>query len=518
MFLKIKRKTGVFLVAACLAATGAFVAVSASGDGAMRVCAEESAPAQEISALANAADGNALLSQHANYGGEWSVADWTYGSYQTQYAPRLAHGDPGAYQSVTDFAADNDLVTFELYVSRGSGQNNREKIGETFNRHAFADYINASVPAGNYVLEAHVAAYTTAEHTHWFDGTAHEGQASGVAYDKYDEQFTFTVAKAEFTGTNVDTLRNERYEYNYDGQMHLFDSTFTLNAPVNENRTGIWAEAKYDSYYTKAELLYNLSRWNNGTYETEEELAAQPNERQKPQGVDTYTVRYKLVAPNYEDYGGESFFVVAINKGAYDMSDVEFNGLYTTYDGTVKTVKVSGLPEGVTYEVDGRTNAGNHRLVVTFKGDEVNYEPIPSRTVTLVISKAAVIIPDERTATLEGDSYDFTAGSNLYEVVGEHTFTKAGEYTVTLKLKDAANYVWQTADGIAKDSATVETFLTLKAADKPVTPPVVKPESGGNKVDGWLIGNILLGVLIAGEVAFVVLKLLRKNKNKEGKE
>ena len=404
---------------------------------------------------------NGLMSQHApTYGNEWNFTGWTYGAYKTQYAPRLEHGDPGEYQGVIEFSKDNNLVTFELFRSDTSGLVSREKIGQTFNRYEFADYINASVPAGSYVLKVYVGSYTSKEHVHWYDGTPHDGQAAGIHYGAFDREFNFPVEKANFAQTNVDTLENKRFTYTYDGNLHLLDGAFELNAPVSAERTGIWADAAYAGYFGKAELRYNLVRWNTGAFLTEAGLASYNNERQKPQGADTYTVRYKLVAPNYNDFGGDKSFTVIINKAKYDMSGVTYGNLEATYDGTVKNITVSGLPAGVTYKADGVRNAGNHKLVVTFTGDSINYEAIPAGNVTLVIHKAAVVIPESRTVTLEGDSYVYTADSNLYEVVGNSTFTQAGDYEITLRLKDANNYTWRTADGGVLDSETVETVLS----------------------------------------------------------
>lgn len=459
---------------------------------------------------------NGLLSQQSGeaYGKDWTLKGWTYGAQIERYAPRLEHGDPGEYLSTKTFAANDDLVTFELYSIVSDEEVDRVLIGEKFNRYAFADYINSSMPAGSYVLVVYVNKYTSIEHVHWYDGTQHDGQMAGIFYDAFESEFNFTVAKAAFTQTNIDTLANTTYNFTYDGNIHLFDDTFKLNAPVKGDRVGEWAKADYDSYFGNAELTYNLTRWDTGAYLTADGVASFNNEWQKPQGVDSYTVRYKLTAPNYRDLGGDKYFTVVINKADYNMSKVTYDDLEATYDGTVRNITVKGLPEGVSYHADGRINAGTHKLIVTFTGDTVNYNPIPSDSVTLIIYKAHVAVPETHTATFDGNSYTYIPDSPLYEVVGDATFTKAGKYDITLSLKDADNYTWHTEDGVISNT-TFKVQLDLKAEQKPVGPA---QSNGGNTVDVWLILDIIMGVVIAGEVVYIVCRLLRKNKDTEGAE
>ena len=83
---------------------------------------------------------------------------------------------------------------------------------------------------------------------------------------------------------------------------------------------------------------------------------------------------------------------------SYDMSGVTFTDKTVTYDGTAKTLTVSGkLPDGVAvaYEYfSGETklesapvNAGTYKVVAKFTGDE-KHKPIDDKTATLTIAKA----------------------------------------------------------------------------------------------------------------------------------
>ena len=68
---------------------------------------------------------------------------------------------------------------------------------------------------------------------------------------------------------------------------------------------------------------------------------------------------------------------ITVNRGHYDMSRVSWNTRRFTYDGTARTVVLTGLPEGLEAEYHGNeaTEAGVYTASVTFRYDEENYEP-----------------------------------------------------------------------------------------------------------------------------------------------
>lgn len=313
---------------------------------------------------------NGLRSQQTGntYGKEWNMSGWTYGNATNNYAPRLEHGDPGAYGGTIAFDADNELVTFELFKVETTGTVNRVKLGETFNRHAFYDYINASVPVGRYVLVVHAGSYTSIEHEHWFENTSHDGAAAGIFYDGFTREFHFTVTPATLSGNAVD-LNGKTFAYDYDGALHLFDNTFNLNAPVH-GREGIWVNAEYNDYYGNAALYYNLTRWSDpDTYIGIMELNAMQNASNKPVNADTYTVRFIVRAPNYADTACGCSFTVKINKAEVQVPDNVTDTLMKTY--------VFSVPENAKYSVKSGvvttfTQTGTHTVVLKLNDSE-NY-------------------------------------------------------------------------------------------------------------------------------------------------
>ena len=108
------------------------------------------------------------------------------------------------------------------------------------------------------------------------------------------------------------------------------------------------------------------------------------------------------------NYKGELSFNFTIEKAAYDMSGVSFENATYIYDGSEKTLTITGtLPDGVTveYTANTLTDAGSVEVTASFTGDKTNYNEIAVMTATLTIERAipAYTLPEGLTAT-EGDT------------------------------------------------------------------------------------------------------------------
>ena len=85
---------------------------------------------------------------------------------------------------------------------------------------------------------------------------------------------------------------------------------------------------------------------------------------------------------------------LTINKATYDMSNAKWN--YSspfTYDGSSRSVQLSGLPNGVTvssYSGNVKTNAGNYTASATFNYDTTNYNAPSVSPCQWVINKATI--------------------------------------------------------------------------------------------------------------------------------
>ncbi|MCR4874924.1 MAG: hypothetical protein K5923_04210 [Clostridia bacterium] len=96
------------------------------------------------------------------------------------------------------------------------------------------------------------------------------------------------------------------------------------------------------------------------------------------------------------DVGNPNYTVTAKNgtytivKGTYDMLAVKFEDAEYVYDGTERTLEITGtLPTGVTvsYSNNKLTEAGTLEVTATFTGDAEHYNAIESRVATLKISQ-----------------------------------------------------------------------------------------------------------------------------------
>ncbi|MCI7094522.1 MAG: leucine-rich repeat protein, partial [Clostridiales bacterium] len=132
----------------------------------------------------------------------------------------------------------------------------------------------------------------------------------------------------------------------------------------------------------------------------------------------------------------------------HDFTGVTFEDITTTYDGTAKTLAVTGLPAGAEVSYDKETtytNAGTYKVKATVT--LANYNPI-ELTATLTINKATYdmsgVVFKDKSVIYTGEAYSIEA-TNLPNGVSVSYFgnnqTQAGEYTVTAKFTgDEVNY------------------------------------------------------------------------------
>lgn len=144
--------------------------------------------------------------------------------------------------------------------------------------------------------------------------------------------------------------------------------------------------------------------------------------------------------------------MLTISKATYDMSKAQFVGGRFTYDGTPKSIYVTGnLPDGVTvnYTNNGKINANTYTVTATFTSDTENYNKLPDWTASLIIDKATY---DMSGVSFKNQTftYDTTAKNALItgtlpngvevSYVGNGK-TDVGTYTVTAKFNgDSNNY------------------------------------------------------------------------------
>lgn len=158
-----------------------------------------------------------------------------------------------------------------------------------------------------------------------------------------------------------------------------------------------------------------------------------------------YTATVSLTDPeNTKWKDGDSEDIVvnwSIAKAVYDMTGVTFEDAAFEYDGTVKSISISGdLPKGVTvtYLNNENVNAGKYDVVAYFVSeDAVNYEPIPDMTARVVINpKEVAVVWSDTQLIYNGEMQKPTAsaigvdGENV-EIFVDGEQIEVGTYTAT---------------------------------------------------------------------------------------
>lgn len=206
--------------------------------------------------------------------------------------------------------------------------------------------------------------------------------------------------------------------------------------------------------------------------------------------------------PEWKETSKE-FTVHVVNKTDVNISGLSNNETFT-YDGTPKkptgtisvnagTVNVSDLK--VLYEGTGSTsygsataptNAGTY--TVTYKVPDTNANYTGTFSVAFTIKKAQL-----EKVTLVENTFEYTGdeivsdGSNFdstkMNVSGDIKATNVGNYSITVSLKDKANYEW-------KDDSTT-TDLVLNWSITPATPDYTVP-TGLTGVKGKTLNDVTL--------------------------
>ena len=221
----------------------------------------------------------------------------------------------------------------------------------------------------------------------------------------------------------------------------------------------------------------------------------------------------------------------------YDMSGVKFNDATFTYDGTKKTIKVTGtLPSGVTvtYTGNGEKNVGVHQVVAWFTGDD-KHEPIPNMTAYYTIKKAGNQFTGDASPVFDKNgNITWNIKATFGKVKLTFSKTKNGTYTSTVPTAPGMYFVKASVagtdnyEGISKIAKVKvlplgTTISSVSAASKGFTVKWKKPSAARLKnIDGYEIqystsakfktGNKTVTVTKKSTVSKKITKLKAKKK------
>lgn len=288
-----------------------------------------------------------------------------------------------------------------------------------------------------------------------------------------DMTATLTITKA---AAFVDT-QNATLSYTYDGAAHSITGlaasgefaisggsgtaagTYPVTVTVEESQNYLAGTITLDLIINKATYDMSAVAFANATYTYDGatkslavagtlpqgvSVAAYQNNEQTTAGRYNVTVSFTGDADNYNAIP-DMTAILTIDKATYDMSGVTFNERTITY-GESGYMEIEGtLPDGVSvsYENNGKMDAGTYEVIAHFAGDSANYNIIPDMTATLTINKAAAWY----TLGIIDFRYDGQAHSFVpFHATGEVTYTStnsfvhAGTHTVTFTVAGNKNY------------------------------------------------------------------------------
>ncbi len=149
---------------------------------------------------------------------------------------------------------------------------------------------------------------------------------------------------------------------------------------------------------------------------------------------------------SYVDVACLGFFVrvaISVEKAQLDLSGAFWSGGDFVYDGTEKSVILSGLPEGVSligYSGASAVEAGEYTASAIIEYDEENYLPPTVPTYSYVIKKQTLLLPTLNDLVYNGE---VQVPSELISALWNTELPESlhsGSYTAVLTLKDTENY------------------------------------------------------------------------------
>lgn len=306
--------------------------------------------------------------------------------------------------------------------------------------------------SGNYIVpndmsakliinKATVSGITFENKTFTYNGEKHSLEISGTLPEEVTVSYV-NNGKTNANTYNVTatfTCETENYVVPEDmtAVLTIKKAMYDMSAVTFENKT-----VTYDGKIHSLAVSDNLPDGVSVAYENNDKISA-----------NQYIVNAIFTGDSINYYAIDDMqAMLTINKATYDMSKAQFVGSRFTYDGTPKSIYVTGaLPDGVNvnYTNNGKINANTYTVTATFTGDTENYNKLPDWTASLIIDKATYdmsgVLFKNQTFT-----YDTTPKNALItgtlpngvevSYVGNGK-TDVGTYTVTAKFNgDSNNY------------------------------------------------------------------------------
>ena len=356
-----------------------------------------------------------------------TLTDKTF-TYDTKTHSLAIDGTLPACVNVT--YANNDKVNVNTYTVTASFE-------DTSGNYIVPNDMSAKL----IINKATVSGISFEDKTFTYNGTKRSLEISGTLPNEVTVDYVNNgkINANTYNVTAIFTCETENYVVPEDmtAVLTIKKAMYDMSAVTFENKT-----VTYDGKIHSLAVSDNLPDGVSVTYENNDKISA-----------NQYIVNAIFTGDFINYYSIDDMqAILTINKATYDMSKVQFVGGRFTYDGTPKSIYVTGnLPDGVTvnYTNNGKINANTYTVTATFTGDTENYNKLPDWTASLIIDKATY---DMSGISFKNQTftYDTTAKNALItgtlpngvevSYVGNEK-TDVGTYNVTAKFNgDSNNY------------------------------------------------------------------------------
>lgn len=410
-------------------------------------------------------------------------------------------------------------VTFTAEATSGTVQYAYKKAGEEDTAYT----ASAPTAEGNYVVKAYVeesAEYKAASDTHAFaiipkkvDSIAIKTAPAkteyfvGESFDKTGLVITATYNDGEVKDVAADLVtvdadklteaaESKTVTVTYGGKTATFRIKVKAVELTKIEVTTAPKKTEYKAFerFDKTGMAVTAS-YNNGATA---DVTADCTISAYPQDRDSFRVGDTTVTVSY---GGKTADItVTVAKADLDMSRVSWN--YTapfTYDGSAKTVSLTGLPAEVTdvkYSGNTGTYAGSYTASALLTYDTANYNlvTVPDKIWAIGAADQVITVPSEAQVLMIGHSLDLSglanssapnavltfaaegAGASI-ETDGKTLTASAAEGTVTIRVNAAAVNAGG-SEAAEYNAAQEKTFTVTLTPKTPVTITGVTAASG----------------------------------------
>lgn len=264
----------------------------------------------------------------------------------------------------------------------------------------------------------------------------------------------------------------------YESSLQILITTATLS-----NISADDIEVDYDGmqHYIHVENALPISTIY---YKLDEADTYTSTENPKFINAGDYTIYYKVVTPNYADY--EGFATITIN--ALSFTNITAENITCNYDGSNKTITVSGAPDGTTisYKTDPQDNYSVNQPTFVDAGEYTVYFRLVKHNYRTYESFATVTI-NKLTQTM------VTAQNVVTNYTGSGKFISVDGYIDgTVYYRANANESYSLTNPIYTDAGTYTTYYKVVRKnyldyESSATVTINPIAQTGVKVDGSIV-------------------------------